>query len=144
VPVQHPFLYHTIPEALATIARDLEALFNTRQTPVCTLPPDKELRNSLLTYGLPNLARFGQDDERICQAIADAIERFELRLEQVRVTPGIRVQGGLSLHIRIAAVLQLPVAPVPTKELPGKSVSYTATLSLSPQQCIVQGELACP
>jgi type VI secretion system lysozyme-like protein len=143
-PAQRSWRYQTLPDALATVARDLEALFTTRQTPACTLPPDKELLNSLLTYGLPNLTRFGQNDTRICQAIEDAIKRFEPRLEQVRVVPGIRSQGGLILHIHIAAILRLPVEPAPTWELPGESVSFAATLSLSPQQCTIQGEIACP
>jgi hypothetical protein len=57
----------------------------------------------------------------------------------VHVVPGVRSQGGLTLHIRIEAILRLPLEPVPTWEPPGESVGFAATLSLNPQHLSIRG-----
>jgi type VI secretion system protein ImpF len=71
-----------------SVARDLEALLNTR----LGSPPDRfdacpEARASILNYGLADFAGFclssSEDRAAICASLKDAIERHEPRLKNV-------------------------------------------------------------
>jgi type VI secretion system protein ImpF len=125
--------YHTRQEALNAIQRDLQALLNTRQAPWLAVPPDKEVGNSILMYGLADFTTLAYDEAQICLAIEAAISRFEPRLAQARVVSASRSPDGLTLQVRIEAVLQLPMQPAPTWEPASDPVNVQATLSLHPQ-----------
>jgi type VI secretion system lysozyme-like protein len=94
---------------LDAIRRDLEVLFNTRR-PVSSLPDSAgELRNSLIEYGLPAVRGSGPISpsrrERLRQEIESAIQRFEPRLVNVRVSLDPSVGPLERLRLRIDASL---------------------------------------
>ena len=70
--------------------RDLENLFNTRFR-ITDWPEElTELENSLLNYGLPDLATVNMIDAnsrtRFCRFLEDTIRRFEPRFKSVSVS----------------------------------------------------------
>lgn len=75
-----------------SVARDLEALLNTRQTAPELMrdSPDAEISQSVLTYGLPDLTSTGTASQEACEglrwSVEEAVRRFEPRLFDVRVT----------------------------------------------------------
>lgn len=80
----------------ASLRRDLQNLLNARRT-LDVLPEHYEcLQTSLLNYGMPDLQsleiREDRDLELLARRITEAIEAFEPRLRQVRVTA--RLAGG--------------------------------------------------
>jgi type VI secretion system protein ImpF len=104
-------------ELKASVARDLEWLLNTR----VWLPPDAaelrgldEARESILTWGIPDLSTFSWASPQDCQAIAAIVERtirtFEPRLlsrsVRVEILPGEDV-ADFSVKLRIHAVLHV-------------------------------------
>lgn len=72
------------------VSRDLENLLNTRSE-LTPLDVEKyvELRRSVLTYGLPDFSTLNpnsvEDHQKVCEAVADVIARFEPRLKQIAV-----------------------------------------------------------
>jgi type VI secretion system protein ImpF len=94
---------------LDAIRRDLEVLYNTRR-PVLSLPEAVgELRNSLIDYGLPAIRGSGPISparrETLRKEIETAIQRFEPRLENVRVTLDPTLGPLERLRLRIDAAL---------------------------------------
>lgn len=85
---QAPSTRLTLEQYKRVIARDLEALLNTR-----TAIPDDELepfpccRNSIVNFGLADFAQLcltsSEDRKEICDRLTAAIERHEPRLRQV-------------------------------------------------------------
>jgi type VI secretion system protein ImpF len=117
------------------VARDLEALLNTRQEALEELPPEfAEVGHSLRTYGLPDFTTLSltnpQDRQRIRRALEQAIAVFEPRLDRVRVTVEAPQQYDQVLHFRVEALLRVDPAPMP--------VTFDATL-LKTQEYTVQG-----
>ena len=104
------------------VREDLQALFNTRQG-LPTSPGGgaaglgAELQNSLLTYGLPDFCAASVvstlDQNRIRRALEVAIERFEPRLRDVRVSLLPSRATERALHFRIDANLRVEPAPEP-------------------------------
>ena len=101
----------------AEVARDLEWLLNTRMW----LPPEAkdlegldEARQSLVTYGIPDLSTFSwanpQDRKKIARLVETAIRTFEPRLlsRSIRceILPSEEVSD-FSLKLRIDAVLHV-------------------------------------
>ncbi len=76
-------------ECLAAIRRDVETLLNTRS------PADEP---SVVGYGLPDFTHMSPDSAddmwRLAARIRETLERFETRLERVRVEVG---EGGVLL-----------------------------------------------
>jgi type VI secretion system protein ImpF len=81
----------SIEQLKESVARDLEALLNTR----LGFAPDRfdgcpEARASILTYGLADCAAYclssSEDRAAICASLKDAIERHEPRLKNVSAT----------------------------------------------------------
>jgi type VI secretion system protein ImpF len=74
----------------AALQRDLIALFNTRTAREPVPPTYREAANSLLAFGLPDLAgqnlRLASEQNRLRRDIETAIRRFEPRLTGVTVT----------------------------------------------------------
>ena len=120
--VQRPRAEHLI----VSVLRDVEALLNT----VRSWPPSEEgdpavdpaagdgpLAASLLSYGVPNFAELSADDPASARVQAESIrltlERFEPRLEEVRVTPVLPGEGEpttaetRSVMMHVSAVLRM-------------------------------------
>jgi type VI secretion system protein ImpF len=103
-----------------SVMRDLEALLNTRQTRADLLrdAPDAEVAQSVLTYGLPEVASATPSDPLACEelrrAVQEAIRRFEPRLLDVRVH--LREAENASerkLHLVVEGSLDMTPEPVP-------------------------------
>ena len=80
----------------AALQRDLEWLLNTRRIPV-TLPEElEELAHSVYYYGLPDLTSVSRDSpearERLLRRVEEAIDTFEPRLANVRISI-VELQG---------------------------------------------------
>lgn len=119
-----------------TIARDLEALLNTRTELLDELPDGEvEVAHSLLTYGLPDLTAMSIADprerNRVRRAIERAIEIFEPRLKNVRVALDPARGRETLLHFRIQAVI--PVQPTP------EAVMFDTDLQIDSKRYVVRG-----
>ena len=119
------------------VARDVEALLNSRQETLEELPSEfVEVNRSLVTYGLPDLTSLSllsQDDRnRIRRAVEQAINIFEPRLQRVRVALETARENDRGLRFRIDALLR--VDPVP------KPVTFDALLQLSTQQYAIRSQ----
>jgi len=73
------------------LLRDLEWLLNARQVSDAEEIPLEHLKNSVFTFGLPELSSYdaasAANPEGLQQSIARSIERHEPRLRNVEVTP---------------------------------------------------------
>ncbi len=94
------------------VARDLEALLNTRTVidePLMKLFP--ECATSLVTYGLPDFAGLSlsshDDRAHICACLVLAIERHEPRLKEVSASLDVREDAINSITFSISATLTL-------------------------------------
>jgi type VI secretion system protein ImpF len=126
----------TVRQLEKSVARDLEALLNTRRETLEDLSEDfKEVTRSLINYGLPDFTSFSlageKDRTRIRRALEEAITYFEPRLHRVRVT--LEAPKGLdrALRFRVDALLRVEPAPEP--------VTFDAVLQLQNQEYRVQG-----
>jgi len=118
-----------------SVARDLEALLNTRQEALDELPEELvEVSRSIITYGLPDFTSFNlgatDDRGRVRRCLEDAVTRFEPRLRRVRVSiepprPHERV-----LRFRVDAQLRTDPSPEP--------VTFDMVLQLHTQEYVVQ------
>lgn len=120
-----------------SVARDLEALLNSRQETLQELPSEfKEVSRSLLTYGLPDFTSFSlltqEDRLRIRRSVEDAINRFEPRLLRVRVALESPREHDRGLRFRIDAFLRVDPSPEP--------VTFDAVLQMNTQQYVIQRE----
>jgi type VI secretion system protein ImpF len=129
---EHPqrgsVLLHELEQFKQALARDLEALLNTR------LHPDHGrfdahplARRSMLRFGIPDLSGIRllapEDREQLREQLCKAIETHEPRLGQVRVSLEAPRETERQLHFRVDAVL----CPHPHRP----PVSFDATLQLS-------------
>ena len=127
--------FFSLRDLTQAVARDLEALLNTRQEALKELPPEfVEVSHSLHMYGLPDFTALSltnpQDRQRIRRAIERAIAVFEPRLDRVRVTVETPQQYDQALRFRVEALLRMEPAPIP--------VAFDAAL-LKTQEIKVQG-----
>jgi len=95
-----------------SVARDLEALLNTRVgIAPALLAGYPEARASILNYGLVDFAGFclssSEDRTAICASLKDAIERHEPRLKNVSAALEADAGGVNRLHFVINATLQV-------------------------------------
>jgi type VI secretion system protein ImpF len=119
-----------------SVARDLEAMLNSRQETLGDLPEDLvELRRSLLVYGLPDFTAFSllgtRDRVRIRRALEDVIVAFEPRLERVRVVLEDSQPNERVLRFRVDGWLRVEPAPEP--------VTFDTLLQLNTRDYVVQG-----
>jgi len=118
------------------VARDLEALLNTRQEALEELPESfAEVRRSLVTYGLPDFTASSllslRDRTRMRRALEETIAVFEPRLERVRITVDDPEPHERALHFRVDGWLRMEPAPEP--------VSFDTVLQLGTRSYVVQG-----
>jgi type VI secretion system protein ImpF len=135
---QEPITRHfqNVRELERAVARDIEALLNSRQETLTELPPEfAEVNGSLITYGLPDLTSFSldidDDRNRIRRLLEQVIDTFEPRLARIHVTlEGSRAQER-GLRFSISALLRVDPAPEP--------VRFDAMLQVNTQQYTVKG-----
>jgi type VI secretion system protein ImpF len=126
--------FFNLRQLIQAVARDLEALLNTRQEAWEELSPEcAEVSHSLRRYGLPDFTALTLTNTENCQRIRRTLEQaitlFEPRLGRVRVTMDTP-QHEQALHFRVEALLRTEPAPIP--------VAFDATL-LKTQEYTVQG-----
>lgn len=108
---------YDVPQMYRAVLRDLEELLNTRQT-YRDLPENlKEVRDSIMSYGLPDIMSLDSvssyEQAQIGRAIQRVIERFEPRLKDVQVQlldPGENWNRH-SVRFRVDARLTVDPAP---------------------------------
>lgn len=121
----------TIEQLKDTVARDVEALLNTRcATAAVSLDRFKLVKRSIVTFGLDDFSSRSlasvADRSFICRAIERAIEDHEPRLRGVRVGLDDRGAPGAGLRFNIHALLQIQPAAEP--------VSFDAVLQTGTHQ----------
>jgi type VI secretion system protein ImpF len=132
-----PNRYQNVRQLKRSVARDLEALLNTRQETDVEMPSDfNEVNRSLLMYGLPDFTSVNllnqEDRNRIRRSLERSIATFEPRLERVRVNLESRGEHDRAVRFRIDAFLRIE----PTRE----AVTFDAVLQLNTQEYRVRGE----
>lgn len=125
----------TLAQFKSGIARDLEALLNTR-TAIShdVLAAYPECSNSILNYGLSDFSHLclgsSVDRDTICAAVKAAIERHEPRLRDVSASLRIAPGSTCRVDLVISAVLQTQAASEP--------VQFDAQLDSATQQYSIQ------
>ncbi|HEY3937612.1 MAG TPA: type VI secretion system baseplate subunit TssE [Bryobacteraceae bacterium] len=123
-------------EFKAAVRRDLEWLLNTRQPLDIAVGP--QLRNSLYTYGLPDIASFSvlsvRDRQRLTHAIEEAVTRFEPRIAAVKVSLADTSSGEKAPNLRFVIDGMLRVDPSP------EPVSFDTMLDLANGEYRVPGD----
>lgn len=120
----------------AAVRRDIEWLLNTRQ-PIVPAPEESELEKSLYTYGLPDITSLSanniRDRQKLVRAIEEAIQLFEPRIANPKVTmtaPG--EEKVPALRFVIEGMLRVDPSP--------EHVTFDTFLELSSGEYRVQGE----
>lgn len=121
----------SIEELKDTVARDLEAMLNTRAViPEDLLKNFPECGKSIVAYGLNDFAGMSlasiDDRNAICRSLEGAIARHEPRLRNVRATLEIREGAINRLNFAISALLVVNAAR--------EAVSFDAVLQPSTLQ----------
>jgi type VI secretion system protein ImpF len=103
---------YSVELAVDAVRRDLEDLLNTRRTTSEAVDDYPEVADSIVAYGLPDLASYNaftpQQREAIGRVIEAAIARFEPRLRDVRATlvdPGDATQRAVRFHVDARLVM---------------------------------------
>lgn len=102
--------YQRIEELRQSIRRDLENLLNTRFRVLECPDHLHEMDDTILNYGLPDLATINMIDpasrQRFCRYLSSTIQRFEPRFKNVKVYHvGNADEDDRSLRFRIEALL---------------------------------------
>jgi type VI secretion system protein ImpF len=103
---------HSVDEARDSVARDLEALMNSRAGMSAESLTDFPLASrSVLNFGIPDFSSMslhsGLDRDQLCRGIAAAVEQQDRRLRLVSVTLDAEPQAIGRLSFTITAVLTL-------------------------------------
>jgi type VI secretion system protein ImpF len=96
----------------------------------------KETNSSIAGYGLPDFSstsvRNPAELTLVRQAIETAVDRFEPRLQDVRITIDPIAEGERVIHFRIDARLRVEPSPEP--------VVFDSVMRLGSGQCVVKEE----
>jgi type VI secretion system protein ImpF len=107
---------YTVEKMYSAVLRDLEDLLNTVHTARDIPAEYAEVRDSLVGYGLPDLASLEaiSPSQRtvIGEAIRKAISRFEPRLRAVRVSV-LKQDDNLQMSLKFRIDARLAVDPAP-------------------------------
>ncbi|MCW7537707.1 type VI secretion system baseplate subunit TssE [Aquabacterium sp. A7-Y] len=135
IPSEYAIVQMSIEQMKDSVARDVEALLNTR----CGLPdedlqPYPNARSSILSFGMIDFAGLSlanpKDREHICHSIETAIRAHEPRLRDARVSLELKGESVNKLHFSIHALLVVDLAREP--------VSFDAMLQPTTQQYSVR------
>ncbi len=132
----------SIEELKDSVARDLEALLNTRTViPEELLKQYPECGRSIVTYGLQDFAglSLSSADDRafICRCLEQAIARHEPRLRNVQASLELRADAVNRLNFAITALLVVSTAHEPVNfdaVLQPSSLHYTISKARRPAQ----------
>jgi len=107
-----------IREMKLSVREDLEHLLNTRLRCVPWPPSLKELKQSLVNYGLPDLTgsslSTAKEREDFCRAIQGVISLFDRRLKKLSVRLGDQTESSdRAIRFTIDAVLLAEPTPEP-------------------------------
>lgn len=110
-----PVRLQDLQQLKASVARDLEALLNTRQELFNQSAADfPEVDRSIVTYGLPDFSAFNLRSQRDRQAVQreveNAILKFEPRLAEVRVSLEPLKEHDRNVRFRVDALLKMDPA----------------------------------
>lgn len=122
------------------VCRDLEWLLNTRTAPIDIPDGLKDLRSSLVTFGLPDFSTLNFGDPKVKDRLAGILEsvirEFEPRLVketvEVEFNETDQDKSRSMMHYRIRA--ELRVRPIP------QPVAFDTVLELGNKTFIVKGE----
>jgi type VI secretion system protein ImpF len=107
---------YSVEKMYAAVLNDLEHLLNTTHTARDIPAEFADVRDSIVGYGLPDLASvesIGADQQAaIARTIRKAIERFEPRLRAVKVAL-LKNQDGLRMSLKFRIDARLAVDPAP-------------------------------
>ncbi|MDP3672621.1 MAG: type VI secretion system baseplate subunit TssE [Telluria sp.] len=136
----------TLAQFKSGIARDLEALLNTRTAIPCeALAGYPECSNSILNYGLSDFSHLclgsSVDRDTICAAVKVAIERHEPRLSNVSASLRIAPGSTYRVDLVISAMLQTQAASEPV-QFDAQLDSATQQYSIQTPGAITQAETA--
>lgn len=113
-----PSRHQILRDLKAAVRRDIESLLNTRQR--CLSWPEhlKELKQSLVNYGIPDLTGASMSSSReredLCRVIQTIVARHEPRFKNVRVKLLENTEPlDRTLRFRIDALLLVDPAPEP-------------------------------
>jgi len=105
----------SVRELKAALRRDLEWLLNSRRTIEESPASLKEVGRSLYNYGLPDVAslylRSSKDQAYLLESIKTAIEIFEPRLLNVKVTLESASEDKRVIRFAIEGLLRMDPAP---------------------------------
>ena len=132
-----PIRLQNLQQLKASVARDLEALLNTRQEVFNQNAADfPEVDRSIVTYGLPDFSAFNlrsqRDRQTVHRAVENAISKFEPRLTDVRVSIEPLKEHDRNVRFRVDALLKMDPALTP--------VSFDTVLRLNTQEYVVEGQ----
>lgn len=100
-----------------SLARDLAWLLNTRRSPDEAWKESEELKDSILSFGLPDFTGTSRRSHESCERLRHAIEKtistYEPRLMRVRVSAQSERANDRTLHFRISGQLNLQPHPEP-------------------------------
>lgn len=103
----------------ASLMRDLSALLNTKRREIEVPEEFVDLRQSLLTFGLPDFTAFGLrnplEQNRLRREVESTIRRFEPRLSGVTVHLEPRGEFDSGLRFRVDAQLKMEPEPEPVR-----------------------------
>ena len=112
----------------AAVKRDLEWLLNTTRMPIEVPESCEEVNNSVLFFGLPDIASVSIQDNteqlRVLKTLEEAIEMFAPRLVRARVTAREKyrpTQQAITFHVE--ALLMIDPAP--------ERISFDTVLEIS-------------
>jgi type VI secretion system protein ImpF len=118
-----------------SVRRDMENLLNTHLTETDVPPEFVEVRNSIVTYGIPDLvsnhAAGPMVVERIRTSLEQSIARFEPRLTDVRAKIHNNAEAGALLKLEFEIHAALHVDPSP-------EVAFITVLKLTTGETSVQ------
>lgn len=123
-------------EFKASVCRDLEWLFNSRQ-PLETPELGKLLKSSVYAYGLPDITSMSvssmRDRKKLTAAMEEAVKLFEPRILNPRITMAVTEEGKIQrLRFIIEGLLRVDPSPEP--------VSFDAVLDVSSGEYKVPGD----
>ena len=113
---------YTVEQMRDAVRRDLEALFNTHDPGFAIPEAFSEVRNSVVTYGLPDISwistRSGYQPSDLARIIEQAIHRHEPRLRDLRVvvTRDDPKAGSANYQVCLHVEARLNVDPSPEVE----------------------------
>ena len=122
---------YTVEQMRDAVRRDLESLFNTHDPGYDIPEAFAEVRNSVATYGLPDISwtstRSGYQPGELARIIEQAINRHEPRLRDLRVVVTENDPKSGSAHHQVALHVEARLNVDPSPEVEFETILELAT-----------------